>query len=366
MRTSPQTRTAFPMPRAALFAAILLGWCCAAPLASAQSSLATAEVARVAVADELLFDGSVEAVNRGTVSAQTSGRVAELAVDVDDAVQAGAVILRLVDTEQRAALDQAGAQLAEARARRKQAADERQRVADVYRRKLVSKAELDRAEAAHRAAQARVAAAEAALVRAEEQLGYTVIRAPYAGIVTRRHIEVGEMANPGTPLISGISLDELRVSMEVPQRLMAALRGADRVSVIAADGTRLDAGELVFFPYADPASGSFRVRVALDEGRASGLLPGMYVKVAVAAGEVERLLIPATAVRRRGELSAVYVVGERGRIALRQLRLGPVHRGGRVEVLAGLAAGERIALDPVAAGIALKSAASAGSGSGGD
>lgn len=373
MRTSPLAPTAAALPYkpagTAPLVAGLLALLCAAllaatspPLAAAEPSLATVAVERVAVADELLFDGRVEAVNRGTVSAQTSGRVAELAVDVDDAVEAGAVILRLVDIEQRAALGQAEAQLAEARARHTAAADERKRVADVYQRKLVSKAELDRADAAARAAKARVDAAEAALLRAEEQLGYTVIRAPYAGIVTRRHIEVGEMANPGTPLISGISLDELRVSMEVPQRLMGAVRAARRVQLIA-DGARLDAGELLFFPYADPASGSFRVRVGLDGARDSGLLPGMYVKVAVAHGEVQRLLIPAAAVLRRGELSAVYVVGDGGAVALRQLRLGPVSAsaaGQRVEVLAGLAVGERIALDPVAAGIALKSRATAG------
>ena len=117
------------------------------------------------------------------------------------------------------------------------------------------------------------------------------------------------------------------------------------------DGRRLQAARVIVFPYADPSTHSLRVRVELPAG-GSGLYPGMTVKVAFEVGAATRLLVPVPALVRRGELSAVYVVGADHSVGLRQLRLG--HRfGDKVEVLAGLAPGDRVARDPEAAALYL-------------
>ena len=101
------------------------------------------------------------------------------------------------------------------------------------------------------------------------------------------------------------------------------------------------------FPYADPATHTFSVRLDLP-GADTGLYPGMTVKVAFATGEAERLLLPQGALVARGELNAAYVVGADGALRLAQLRLG--HRfGDRIEILAGLAPGDKVVADPVAA-----------------
>ena len=117
------------------------------------------------------------------------------------------------------------------------------------------------------------------------------------------------------------------------------------------DGARrVDATEVITFPFADPQTHTFKVRVELPEAE-TGLHPGMTVKVAFAVGETERLLLPASALVRRGEVSAVYVADAAG-VMLRQVRLG--HRfGERYEVLAGLSAGEQVVRDPLAAAQAL-------------
>lgn len=299
---------------------------------------------------ERVWDGRIEAVNQGTVSAQTSGRVAELPFDVNDFVDAGAVIMRFTDAEQRAALDKAEAALAEARARFANADTEFKRAETMIANNTISQSRFDQTKAERDAARARLNAAVAGVETAQEQLEYTVVRAPYAGIVSERHVELGELVNPGQPLISGLSLQSLRVNVDVPQSMFRAVHTIGKAFVYV-DGERIAAESLTFFPVADTGSNTFRVRVNLPDGAAT-LYPGMFVKVSFVVGETERLLIPAEAVVRRSELSGVYVT-EGERVALRQVRLGRTYDGS-IEVLAGLDAGETIASDPVEAAIWLK------------
>ena len=318
-------------------------------------ALAAAQLETVAVAYEVaprerVWDGRIEAVNQATVSAQTSGRIAELPFDVNDFVDTGAVIMRFTDTEQRAALTRANAALEEAEARLEQAEQEFARVSSMYDNATVSKSRFDQAKADRDAAQARINAARSGVATAREQLEYTVVRAPYAGIVSKRHVELGELVAPGQPLISGLSLQSLRVNVDVPQGMFHAVRTIGKAYVYVGD-ERIVAESMTFFPIADAAANTFRVRVNLPDGAAT-LYPGMFVKVGLVTGETQRLLVPGDAIVRRSELSAVYVV-EGEDVALRQVRLGRSY-GDAVEILAGISAGESVALDPVAAGIWLK------------
>ncbi len=326
---------------------------------AAETPLATLEVAYEKAPRERVWDGTVEAVNQATVSAQTSGRVAEILYDVDDFVPAGAVIMRFTDTEQRAALDRARAALQEAEAVFAQADSEFTRVAAMFANGTVAKARYDQARANHDAGQARLTAAQAGVKTAEEQLGYTVVRAPYAGIVSKRHVQVGELVRPGQPLMSGLSLENVRVNVDVPQSMLEPIRRIGKATVHLGDRD-LTAASLTFFPVADAAANTFRVRVNLP-ATGEPLYPGMFVKVGFVVGDTERLLVPESAVVHRSELTAVYVFGPKpvaadadataaDAVVLRQIRTGRAY-GDRVEVLAGLDAGERIATDPVAAGI---------------
>lgn len=330
------------MNRLTLFLAVFF----AAPMAAAMP-LETAPVVYEDAARERILDGRIEAVNQATVSAQTSGRIAELPFDVNDFVDKGAVIMRFTDTEQRAALERAQAALAEADARLEQAEQEYVRVANMFENATVSQARFDQAKADRDAARARVAAARSGVGTATEQLEYTVVRAPYAGIVAKRHVELGELVSPGQPLISGLSLQSLRVNVDVPQGMFHEVRTIGEAFVYI-DDERIAAERMSFFPVADAAANTFRVRVSLPDGAAT-LYPGMFVKVGFVVGQTKRLLIPAHAVLHRSELSAVYVIdGER--VILRQVRLGR-RFGESVEVLAGLAEGEAVATDPVSAGV---------------
>jgi RND family efflux transporter MFP subunit len=311
--------------------------------------VATVEFAEAPV--ERLFDGTVEAVNQATMSSQTAGRIAEVFYDVDDYVESGAPIVRFSDVEQQAALQQANAALAEANARSIQANEDFERVSGLFESGSASQREYDQALASRDAATARVAAARSAVDSAKQQVEYTLVRAPYAGIVTERHVQPGEAVGVGQPLMSGLSLEALRVIVDLPQQVTALVREHQNAFVVTGAG-RVEATEVTIFPYADSASNTFRVRLELPEGQFD-LYPGMFVKVAFVIGESHRLLVPTAALIRRSEVTGAYVVDEAGDIRMRQVRVGGEF-GERTEVLSGLRDGERVALDPVRAGIYVK------------
>ncbi len=340
------------MSRSDVFAPLLLASVAltASTASAAEVPFETLTVSYETAVRERVWDGTVEAVNQATVSAQTSGRVAEIYYDVDDFVEAGAPIMRFTDTEQRSALDRARAALQEAEARAAEAQSEYQRIDSMFQNGTVAKARHDQATANRDAANARLEAARAGVTGAEEQLEYTVVRAPYAGIVSQRHVEVGELVRPGAPLMSGLSLQQLRVSVDVPQSLLDPIRRIGKANIYV-DGRAIEAESLTFFPVADAATNTFRVRAVMPSGSAT-LYPGTFVKIGFVVGDAERLLIPIEAVVRRSELTAVYVVAD-DVVALRQIRVGRSY-GERIEVLAGLAPGETIATDPVSAGIYLR------------
>jgi len=216
----------------------------------------------------------------------------------------------------------------------------------MYDRKVVAKAMLEEATADRDAAVARLAAAHAALQSAREGVAYTEVRAPYAGIVTKRLVQVGETVTPGTPLMSGLSLQYLRVAVEVPQSIVTEVRRIKRGAVYV-DGRRIEADRVTVFPEASPPSDTFRARLELPQN-AADLYPGMFVKVGFVIGETDRLLVPARCLIERSEVTAVYVLGAGGRVSLRQVRSGEQF-GDRVEIVSGLEPGERVALDPLAA-----------------
>ena len=339
------------LPVSAIFAALL--GATSLTLAGAPADLPTAEARLVDIPREYRLDGIVEAIHQSTVSAQTSGQVEEILFDVDDYVQQGDLIVRLKDSEHKAHLAQADAQLKAAEAQLAVARDEFERTEKMFAKKLVAEATMDSAVAALDSATAGADAASAAVQQANEQLEYTRKKAPYTGIVTQRHIQVGEVANPGKPLMSGISLDELRVTVDVPQSLVPAIREINKAAVQQPGDGYVPADRITIFPFADFGSNTFKVRLDLPKG-VQHLFPGMFVKTAFVTGARRELVVPQEAVVYRSEVTAVYVIDTQGRPSLRHVRLGRELPDGSLVVLSGLDPGEQVALDPVAAGVMIK------------
>jgi RND family efflux transporter MFP subunit len=311
------------------------------------AALETLEIKLDRVTREHIFDARLEAVNETTISAQISGQITEILFDIDDYVEKGEVIVRFRDRDQRAAVSAAEARQSEAQATFN-------RMRDLLAKGTVSRAEFERAEAT-------LKEARAALERAQEQLAHTQVLAPYSGIVIKRHVQLGEVANPGQPLMSGVSLEELRAVVAIPQRHIDTIRrgAAARILLPDSDG-EVAAARVTISPYADPQTHSFMVRVDLPRGE-YGLYPGMLTKVGFITGSEDRLVVPQSAVAQRSEVNGVYVVGRDGKLIFRHVRLGRTTANGMVTILAGLEAGEQIATDPIAAVAELKRQRSHGS-----
>jgi RND family efflux transporter MFP subunit len=299
-------------------------------------------------------DGVVEAVRQATVAAQVQGRVTEMRVDAGDRVKRGDVLVRIDEREAAQAVAGAEASVAAAQANLANAQATYERTKNLHAQKFVSKAALDQAEAAWRAAQAELKAAQAGRGQAGTAHSFATVTAPIAGVVAQRHAEQGEMATPGKPLLTLYEPGSLRVVASVPQYKLAEVRQGLRARIeFPESGRWVDAAALTVLPTADARSHTVKVRADLP-AEVQGAVPGMYARVHFVTGRAKKLVVPADAVLRRGEVTAVYVLGAEGRTSLRQVRLGEAVAGGAVEVLAGVAAGESVSLAPVKTGIATK------------
>ena len=293
------------------------------------------------------WDGVIEAVQQANLSAQTSGRVTVVNADINDHVVEGAVLLRLTAVEQQAGANTARAQLRAAEAAAVAAEASYSRYAALGAKQYISRLQIDQSRAARDAAVAARDAAHAQLTQAGQQTEYTVVRAPFAGIVSARRVEPGESIAPGQPLMSVYAPGALRIEVQVPQSDAAAIRTANKARVVLSDGRGVDAVAVTVFPAADPSTHSVAVRLTLP-ALADAPQPGVTAKVVFPIGGGSGvLLIPDGALVQRGEVSGVYVLAG-NRLSLRQLRLGQ-RVGEQVEVLAGLQGGETIAADPIAA-----------------
>lgn len=309
--------------------------------------LQTFQVHAADAADGRAWEGVVEAVRQATLSAQTNGRVIAVSRDVNDRVADGDVLVRLSAVEQQSGVDAARAQLRAAEASATEAEAHYQRFARLASDKFVSRAQLDQARMARDSAAAARDAARAQLANTSQQTDYTTVRAPHAGIVASRDVEPGESVGIGQPLMTVFAPDALRIEVAVPQSEADAIRTNPAAVVSFDDGRRIDAAAVTVFPAADAATHAVRIRVQLPALDAPPQ-PGLTAKVAFPAVKGAAFpRVPASALVRRGELTAVYVLGD-GRLSLRQLRLGDAS-GDQVDVISGLKPGDIVATDPVAA-----------------
>jgi len=277
----------------------------------------------------------LEAANQAVVATQVSGRIVAVLVDAGQSVRAGQVLMRIDARE-------AAENVAAARAQLAQAEAHFQRTQNLFRQKFVSQAALDAAEAQLKSARAQSAAAGAGA-------SHAVVTAPIAGIVAQRHAELGDLALPGKPLLTVFDPRGLRAVASIPQFRLKDAQQAKTARVEFTESRRWrDGVRIQILPTIDPQSLTATARVYLAD--AAGLVPGMAARVHFVVGTAQKLTVPRAAILRRSEISAVYVLGG-ARPVLRQVRLGEAVADGEVEVLAGLAPGETVSLDPVKTGI---------------
>jgi multidrug efflux system membrane fusion protein len=332
---------------------------------AANHELLTTVVASSPVAGIASFDAVVEAVRQTAVASQVSGAVLEIAVKAGESVRAGQVMIRL---DARAADQNAlasDAQVQAARASLDVATQEHERQRQLLQKNYISQAAFERAEAQFKATQAQVSVQLAQANIARTQSGFFVVKAPYAGVVAAVPVAVGDMAMPGRTLALLYDPTALRVTATVPQSAIEEAASGQAMKIelpgVSAERQWLSPARVQVLPTVDPETHTVEVRMDLPRG-VTGISPGMFARAWLPAPQASslsqsadgaalpttRLYVPFRAIVRRAEMTGLYAVGADGRPALRQVRLGQRFKDS-VEILSGVAAGERIALDPQAA-----------------
>jgi len=326
----------------------------AAPTWAAGAALATAPVQSAGDRSQQGFDAVVEAVRQSVVSAQVAGAIIALEVQAGDRVKAGQTLARIDARTAEQNASASDAQVRSAQAMLDVASKDFERQKQLYDKQYISQAALERAESQFKANQAQAAALLAQASAARTQTGLHVVRAPFAGVVAEVPVALGDMALPGKPLLTLYEPGALRVTAALPQSLLGTSQAGLKVEFPGLPQAQRwfepIPEQVQLLPTVDAATHTAQLRVTLPAAQ-TGLVPGLFARVWLpnaAAGAPARLYVPASAVLRRAELTGVYVVDAKGAAVLRQVRLGRA-QGGSVEVLSGVSAGERVALDPQAA-----------------
>jgi len=186
------------------------------------------------------------------------------------------------------------------------------------------------------------AVAAAGIGVASSNLDYGVLRAPFAGVVTRKLAQAGEMAGPGQPLLQIQDVHQLRLEVAIPEELLARVQVGQRLPIdVDALGARVTGVVRQLVPAADPSSHSFTVKLRVSDAR---LIPGMYGRLSLSRGLRKALVIPATALIKRGQLAGVYLSRD-GQAEFRLVKTRALDKE-RLEVLTGLTGDETLVVNP--------------------
>ncbi len=339
-----------------LIASVLL--CCSVPGWAQTNGVPTVVVQAKAVGAFFYLDGTIQPVKQSTVAAQASGRIATLLAKAGDRVKSGQVLATIDDRESVAGLQRSLAQVNQAEAELRNAQASLERTRDLQSKGFVSMAALDSADAQHKGALAMRDQATAVARQSSISQGFTRVTAPFDGWVLQTHSEAGELAVPGKPLLTVYAPQPLRAVVQVPASRAQEVRTASQTEVQIDDGNgisqKVNPIGRSAVPSADTVSQTTEWRLELPGKETASLVPGQQVRVRFAqmlASATSKLLVPETAIVRRGELTAVYVVSS-NMFSLRAVRVGANAGPDGVEVQAGLAAGEVVALDAIRAGMA--------------
>lgn len=308
-------------------------------IASAQNAEFVA-VKRIQLDTKVVLNGYVEAINEATVSAQVNAKVKKIHVDVDDQVTLGKVLIELDDSELKAQLAKANASLKVALANAAQAQSEYNRLKGLTSESFVSENDMTKATSALEVANANISLAKAQIEEVKQQLTYTKIIAPYSGVVTARHIEVGETANFGQPMLTGFAINQNRLIVNVPNSLASDIDAAKSLLAQTGNGFWNELSNLTIAPNLDKDTHTLLVRANIDKNTFNQR-PGSFIKVAVKTDPRSALVVPSSAVFNQGDLSAVYVrIGEQ--YVLRQVVLGDTNKQ-MIEILSGLSEQDSVA-----------------------
>jgi len=300
----------------------------------------------VKASSEAIFEGvaaSITAKQATIISSRLLARIDKINVRSGDTVKKGDILITLENNDLSSSVIEAREQVNAMVARHTEAKKNYQRANELFSKEIASQFDLDKSKADYQSIKAELTAAKQSLAQAKTTLSYATLRAPIDGKVVDRFAEPGNTAQPGEKLITLYNPLSLRVEAQVREQLALTLTQGQNITVDLPTIKQSLPGlieEIV--PAANTGSRSFLIKVSLPYQES--LLPGMYARLLIPAGNKEKLYVPQGGVSHVGQLDFVNVViaGENQR---RFVRLGKDDKKGFVSIISGLATEDKIAIN---------------------
>lgn len=286
--------------------------------------------------------GTVEPRRKTDVASRLLATINEITVEPGDRISKGQLLATLDDREVQAQLGEAEAAAAGIDADLAVRARDYQRYQQMFREKAVTKEAFDQIEGAFRVAQAQLRRTQQQINRIRVMLTYSQIKAQTAGVVADRYVDPGDLAVPGKPLLTIHNPDELELHANVREGLTGDIRVGMKLPVrVDALARNMTGTVREIVPRAEAASRSVLVKVTLPSDQTKGLYIGMFGRLSIPVGKIDRVVVSADAVQRVGQLDLVDVVEQDGTIERRFVRTG-LRLGDKIEILSGLIPGQTV------------------------
>ena len=323
---------------------------CGSDEVTTTNSLQTIEVKattvqKIYVGSAQSFPATVEPLTKVQISTRISGWVDTTPVEEGDTVSKGQLLIKLHDNDIKAKLAQAEAAINAATAHFNNTQTNLRRIERLFEQNAATQKELDDMKTAYSAAEAQLVAAKQQKAEILEMQRYSEIRSPISGVVTRKFVDPGDLANPGVPLMVVEDLRRVKVVAKVPENMVKTLKPGDMVSVRFSD-TKLNqtTGKIErVVPGADPRSRQFDVEIVMDNPE-QRIQSGVYATVLFSGSGEAGYFIPAAALFTRGQLEGVYLI-DAGIAKLRWVKTGR-KIGNVVEILSGLTESDQVVFEP--------------------
>jgi RND family efflux transporter MFP subunit len=295
----------------------------------------------------LNFNGKIAAANSATISTRMMGFVDQVNVKVGDKVKKGQLLMVINNADLQAKSAQVKAAIAAAEAGFGNAEKDYKRFQSLMKSNSISQKEMDDMSTRYEMMKSQLEGAKQQQSEVNAQLQYVNLKAPFDGVITNRFIEVGDMANPGMPLLGIEQPGKMEVTAMVPESdIQSVKQGAEAVVYINSIETELKGIITEVSSSSKNTGGQYAIRVMISDNNLK-VRSGMYATVSITvengATVNSALTIPQAAIVTRGQLSGVYTVSQQNTAILRWLKLGQI-ADGKVEVLSGLLAGEQLIL----------------------
>ena len=251
------------------------------------------------ISSALAFDSVLETESSVEIFSESAGLILEVLAEEGDRVKMGQILARLEDEEQRVDLDESKARYEHERANFK-------RTKDLYARQLINQQDYDRA--AFEVEQMRLR-----YERARIQLENTIVRATVDGVITKRITQIGRRVTANRQLFEIKNLDDIFANVNIPGQHLFSIEEGLRAEISSelVENVHYDAFVKLISPVVDPASGTFKVKVALEAGNETPVYPGMFVSVRIVVDtKANAVLVPKQAIVHEGDLKYVYRVDD--------------------------------------------------------